>query len=393
MTGSVGAATAAMSRRGNRFFETDNEYEVILPSLPTGRIVFNTVFLHADVRARPYRVEDFRDALAHLKLLPDVTALGAYRMSHVWAVTFDSAHAVKKMLAAGEMQVKERRCLIIDPANQDVRMKIHWLLPGVPDEDVRAAFVPYGKVTDVKAERWRVQGVTDKGSTTRLVSLSLRAGVKLDDFPHQVSIAGELALVVVPGRAPLCLRFRGKGHVRRDCKIPRCGACRRFGHEESECARTYASVTGRSSNEGASDLMMDELDAEEAATAKGGNVLETLVPLSTSVAEGSGRLEPASSVLQDGLPDEKAAVLEDAAARPNEASENAESQQEEMVVSLAASSSQAGKRPREKNSDAPHTPEEGAEEPPAKAPGVRRPSFKPRPNVPPDPRQAAKPPP
>ncbi|KAK8767548.1 hypothetical protein V5799_005670 [Amblyomma americanum] len=139
--------------------------------------------------------------------------------------------------------------------------------------------------------------------------------------------------------------------------------------------------------------MMDELDAEEAATGKGGNVLETLVPHSTSVAEGSGRLEPASSVLQDGSPDEKAAVLEDAAARPNEASENAESQQEEMVVSLAASSSQAGKRPRQKNSDAPHTPEEGAEEPPAKAPGVRRPFFKPRPNVPADPRQAAKPPP
>ncbi|XP_077509115.1 uncharacterized protein LOC144120525 [Amblyomma americanum] len=320
MTGSVGAATAAMSGRGNRFFETDNEYEVILPSLPTGRIVFNTVFLHADVRARPYGVEDFRDTLAHLKLLPDVTALGAYRMSHVLAVAFDSAHAVKKMLAAGEMQVKERRCLIIDPANQDVRMKIHWLLPGVPDEELRAAFVPYGKVTEVKAERWRVQGITDKGSTTRLGSLSLKAGVKLDDLPHQVSIAGELALVVVPGRAPLCLRCRGKGHVRRECKIPRCGACRRSGHAESECARTYASVTGRSSNEAASELMMDELDAEEAATGKtgkGGNVLETLVPHSTSVAEGSGRLEPAPSVPQDDLPDEKAAVLEDAAARPN----------------------------------------------------------------------------
>ncbi|XP_077513017.1 uncharacterized protein LOC144124249 [Amblyomma americanum] len=257
-----------MSGRGNRAFASDEEYQVILPTLPTGRVVLNTVFLHADVRARPYRVEDFRDALAQLMLLPEVIALGAYRMSHVWAVTFASAEAVTKILSAGDLKVKDRRCLVIDPANQDVRVKLHWLLHNVPDEDVRVAFAPYGKVSEVSKERWRVQGVASKGSTTRLVSLKMNPGVKLEDLPHEVRVGGELALVVVPGRAPLCLRCHGTGHIRRECKVPRCGACRRYGHEESSCVRTYASAAVPVNTEDVSELLLDEADAEEVS---GGN--------------------------------------------------------------------------------------------------------------------------
>ncbi|XP_077523569.1 uncharacterized protein LOC144134535 [Amblyomma americanum] len=272
MTGSVGAATAVMSGRGNRAFASDEEYQVILPTLPTGRVVLNTVFLHADVRARPYRVEDFRDALAQLMLLPEVIALGAYRMSHVWAVTFASAEAVTKILSAGDLKVKDRRCLVIDPANQDVRVKLHWLLHNVPDEDVRVAFAPYGKVSEVSKERWRVQGVASKGSTTRLVSLKMNPGVKLEDLPHEVRVGGELALVVVPGRAPLCLRCHGTGHIRRECKVPRCGACRRYGHEESSCVRTYASAAVPVNTDISSELVMDEADAEDAAAEAGDSV-------------------------------------------------------------------------------------------------------------------------
>ncbi|XP_049519378.1 uncharacterized protein LOC125943872 [Dermacentor silvarum] len=278
MTGSVGAASAAQSGRGNRNFAADG-YQVVLPSLPTGRFVVNTVFLHCDIRARPYRVEDFRDALAPLSLLPEVIALGAYRMSHVWAVTFKSAEAVKKILAASELKVKGRRCVVIDPGNQDVRMKVHWLLHNIPDDDVRVAFLPYGKVTEISRERWRVHGIADKGSTTRLVSLRLKAGVKLEDLPHQVNVAGEQALVVVSGRAPMCLRCHTTGHISRDCRVPKCSACRRFGHEEGQCPKTYASVTGPSSAEEPSELLMDETDAEEAAKPSGDAATGKMVTL------------------------------------------------------------------------------------------------------------------
>ncbi|XP_049271436.1 uncharacterized protein LOC125758378 [Rhipicephalus sanguineus] len=263
---SDGAAIAATPGRGNRFSETDNEYQVVLPSLPTGRLVLNTVFLHADVSARPYKVEDFRDALAQRSILPEVIALGAYRMSHVWAVTLKDAESTKMLVNTGELQVKGKRCIVIDPANRDIRMKVHWLLHSVPDEDLRLALAPFGKVTDVVRERWRAEGVADKVSTTRVVTLKMNAGVKIDDLPHQLSVSGELALVVVPGRAPLCLRCRGTGHIRRECRIPRCGVCRRFGHEDRQCQRTYASVTAPGSSEESADLLIDEADSEETAS-------------------------------------------------------------------------------------------------------------------------------
>ncbi|XP_037568295.2 uncharacterized protein LOC119449185 [Dermacentor silvarum] len=245
MSCSGGAVLAAQPSHGNRIIaDEDKEYQVVLPQLPTGPCVLNTVFLHGDVTARHLRTEDFRDPLARLGLLPEVVSLGAFQMNHVWAVTFRSSEATKKMLAFGEIMVKERRCLVLDPASQEVRVKVFWLLHHVPDDDVCAALAPYGKATGVARQRWRVQGTTDKGSTTRTVTLKLKAGVTIDDMPHQFRVAGMMALLLAPGRAPLCLRCNRTGHIRRQCRVSRCALCRRFGHDERQCVRTYVFSIG-----------------------------------------------------------------------------------------------------------------------------------------------------
>ncbi|XP_077553655.1 arylsulfatase B-like [Haemaphysalis longicornis] len=169
------------------------------------------------------------------------------------------------MLEAKDVRVKGRQCIVIDPTNQDLRLKLHWLLHNVTEEDVRVALSPYGRFTDVTRERWRVQGIHDKGSTTRAVTLKLKAGVRAEDLPHQLRVAGESALVVVPGRAPQCLRCQSTGHMRRECKVPRCSVCRRFGHEAAQCTRTYAAVTGPVPDDSSADLVMDAEEAEELA--------------------------------------------------------------------------------------------------------------------------------
>ncbi|XP_077528307.1 uncharacterized protein LOC144139962 [Haemaphysalis longicornis] len=186
-------------------------------------------------------------------------------MNHVWAVTFKDADGAKKFVAVGEVQVKGRRCVVIDPRNQDVRLKLHWVLHFVPDDEIRAALGPYGKVTEVTRDRWRVQGCTAQSSTTRLVTLKLKAGVSVEDQPHQLRVAGEQALVVVPGRVPVCLRCHRSGHIRRECRVPRCASCRRFGRDESDCVRTYANVTGPTKSDREAEYIMDAADAEDAA--------------------------------------------------------------------------------------------------------------------------------
>ncbi|XP_065286600.1 uncharacterized protein [Dermacentor albipictus] len=391
MTGSVGAATAAIASRGNRNFSSEEGYDLILPNLPTGRFVVNTVFLHGDVQARPYRVEDFRDALSGMSLLPEVIALGAYRMSHVWAVTFSNAEAVKKLLAASELKVKGRRCVVIDPGNQDVKMKVHWLLHNVPDDDVRVAFLPYGKVTDISRERWRVHGISDKGSTTRLVSMRLKAGVKLEDLPHQLNVAGEQALVVVSGRPPMCLRCHATGHIRRDCRVPKCSACRRFGHEEGQCPKTYASVAGPTSGEDSSELLMDENDAEEASKPSKDTTVRKMVTLAANKPFLEERRQPAErerDTKDQAM--EKATTSKDAC-QPISEDTKVEETQETCMDVVESLTGQSTKRPLEESVE---EADKGVEEtePPPKGLGIRRSSAKQRPNFSAERRPAEKPP-
>lgn len=49
------------------------------------------------------------------------------------------------------------------------KLKQRWVLHGVVDDDFRAAFAAFSKVTQAARELWRVHGVNLKGSTTRTV--------------------------------------------------------------------------------------------------------------------------------------------------------------------------------------------------------------------------------
>ncbi|XP_037568174.1 uncharacterized protein LOC119449053 [Dermacentor silvarum] len=390
MSRSVGAVFAAMPSRGNRMTATaEPDYHVVLPPLPTGSCVLNTVFLHGDVKARPFRVEDFRDTLAHLELLPEVVALGAFQMNHVWAVTFESAEATKKMLKHAEVQVKERRCLVVDPHNREVRLKLHWLLHNVHDDDVHAAFVPYGKVSDIQKERWRVQGVTDKGSSMRTVSLKLKPGLTIDDLPHQIRIAGIMALVVVAGRAPLCLRCNRTGHIRRECRVPRCSVCRRFGHEDSQCVRTYASIAGPPKNEEiVNELLMDEVDAEEICSASG----PTLSPPSKKdlavTTEKHDLTQVASeAILTSGAPTpaKEAETNNDASAGKQPSATTSQDDACLMDTTETSKATAAAKRTHEESAGGEQKlSTSSASEPPVKTATGRRPTFRPAPNLPPD---------
>ncbi|KAG0426390.1 hypothetical protein HPB47_026520 [Ixodes persulcatus] len=55
------------------------------------------------------------------------------------------------------------------------------------------------------------------------------------------------------------------GHIRRDCRAPRCPECRAFGHEQDDCVRFYARAPGRGVNDDYADDGMDEEEAERAA--------------------------------------------------------------------------------------------------------------------------------
>lgn len=73
-------------------------------------------------------------------------------------VTLHTKDAKRRLVAAKELEVKGLRCLVVDPSNSEVRVRVHWLPFHVPDEAVQRALAPYGKVNEVIRETWRAEG-------------------------------------------------------------------------------------------------------------------------------------------------------------------------------------------------------------------------------------------
>ncbi|KAM7314672.1 uncharacterized protein ISCGN_004456 [Ixodes scapularis] len=166
-------STATDSRCITAERRDDAAYCVILPTLPTGVYALHSVFLHADIGARPYRIEDFKDGLEHAGVLGDIAACGSYQMNHVWMVTLRSPTAKQRLVDAQVFEVKGRRCLVIDPDKAEVRLKLHWIPFYIPDDNVKKALEQYGKLEEIERETWRVNGFEGVQSTTRAVRLTL----------------------------------------------------------------------------------------------------------------------------------------------------------------------------------------------------------------------------
>ncbi|CAN8000714.1 unnamed protein product [Ixodes pacificus] len=230
---------------------------------------------------------------------------------------------------------------------------------------------------EITRDKWRVQGCQDKVSTTRSVTLRLRAGGTANDLPHQLRVAGDLALVVVPGRPPLCLRCRRTGHIRRECRVPRCASCGRFGQDEGECVKTYASVAETVRGHDPSEHLMDAADAEEVVGGGADEPPSEATPTLPDLADGDGgsdskeergpalKVSPASS-----------ANVSQAVDKADDAPAGTE------LGEVMDTTGAVTKRPREDKAEGEqNTGETSTEEPPPKTTQSRRMSFIPKPNI------------
>ncbi|KAG0433283.1 hypothetical protein HPB47_020058 [Ixodes persulcatus] len=258
------------------------EYKILLPPLPDGKLLENSLILHGDPSARPYRIDDFGPALKKIINPNELASLGAYQYNHVWLLTVRSAKEKERLLQLREIQVKNKTCLIIDGSKTALSMKVHWVPTSVPDANVASAFSTFGKIKSIVRDKWHYSGFEQVETTTRILSIELNEGVTADSLPHQLKILGTTVLVSVPGRAPQCLRCRQVGHVRGQCRAPWCSACRKFGHDPEDCIQTYANRTAASLQIPTEYLM----DAEETA--------QTEVSAEVSTAHSTAHVEAAS---------------------------------------------------------------------------------------------------
>ncbi|KAG0416028.1 hypothetical protein HPB47_006779, partial [Ixodes persulcatus] len=258
------------------------EYKILLPPLPNGKLLENSLILHGDPSARPYRIDDFGPALKKIINPNELASLGAFQYNHVWLLTVRSSKEKERLLQLREIQVKNKTCLIIDGSKTALSMKVHWVPTSVPDANVASVFSTFGKIKSIVRDKWHYSGFEEVETTTRILSIELNEGVTADSLPHQLKMLGTTVLVSIPGRAPQCLRCRQVGHVRGQCRAPWCGVCRKFGHDPEDCIQTYANRTAASLQIPTEDLM----DAKETA--------QTEVSAEVSTAHSTAHVEAVS---------------------------------------------------------------------------------------------------
>ncbi|KAH7966878.1 hypothetical protein HPB49_020222 [Dermacentor silvarum] len=296
MARSVRGSSAAAAGRGDRFSSAPPDYRILLPTLPSGESMQQCIFLHGDLAKRPYRLEDFREPLEEAGIIKNITGIGAFQMNHIWLVKLRTKADKDALLKTGGLQVKGGFCAVIDPIQQDVTVKVHWVDFAVQNESFRQVLSNFGDVLEVSNDNWSVAGFEHATSTTRVVRMRLKEGVVLDDLPHLFKFGSGTVLLVAPGRSPLCLRCRRQGHIRRDCQTPRCGVCRVFGHESQDCARSYARVTKTVIP--TDDIQENIMDAEEAEkSAPNSNIKEHVGEVQETDAKKAGGTMPDSQDL------------------------------------------------------------------------------------------------
>ncbi|XP_065307214.2 uncharacterized protein [Dermacentor albipictus] len=307
---SAGNSASALGRGSHPPSSTDSgNYKVVLPRLPTGNTVLNSVFLHADLAGRPYRAPDFRDALLSVLNATDILGAGQYQMSHLWLVTCVNSIAKQKLVDKGELLVKGLKCLVIDPECKNIKMKLLWLPPHLEQRRIVEALEPYGTVQSITREMWRCDGMEGWQMTNRDVAFTLKDGVSASNLPHLLSIYGHQCLILVPGRPPLCLRCNRVGHIRRQCRTPRCSNCHRYGHPADACVGTYADKL-RGNRPAEDDAITDHLmDVSEVVDATGETLPDTHRPeqVKPSSADISLSQKPASED-ETKVPDDEPSV-------------------------------------------------------------------------------------
>ncbi|XP_060082152.1 uncharacterized protein LOC132561440 [Ylistrum balloti] len=150
--------------------------------------------------------------------LPGEEIVSVFRCEapNTWFVTLRSEVHVDRVVEKGPM--KETYFSLV-PERCDQRrlsIRVQWLPSWISDDAIAEHFDGhYGKVVHVSRETTTI-GEVRLETGTRVLTLVIREGDQ-DLIPYRSRMFGKVALIIVPGRPPICLRCQQVGHVRSQC--------------------------------------------------------------------------------------------------------------------------------------------------------------------------------
>ncbi|KAH9366114.1 hypothetical protein HPB48_006493 [Haemaphysalis longicornis] len=168
-------------------------YRTLLPTLPTGKLSENSVFLHGDPSARPYKIDDVAAALSAVTDLKKITGLGPFQFNHVWMVTFQSPEQMKELASKGEIEAKEKGAWSLTrQSGKDSEAPL-----GTHNRAKRTSGAPprtLGVVKSVSFDKWRRPNMDHMEAPRGWLQIVPRDANSLDAIPHQVTIYGNPVL-------------------------------------------------------------------------------------------------------------------------------------------------------------------------------------------------------
>ncbi|PJE77722.1 hypothetical protein CI610_03352 [invertebrate metagenome] len=135
---------------------------------------------------------------------------------NTWFVTVEDEVTVDSIVERGPIKEKY---FTLSPDRCDQRrltVRVQWLPSWIADDSIAEYFAEFfGKVVNISRETTAIGKVTLE-TGTRVITLIIREGDQ-DRIPYKAKLFGKTALIMVPGRPPVCLRCQQVGHVRSQC--------------------------------------------------------------------------------------------------------------------------------------------------------------------------------
>ncbi|XP_033727617.1 uncharacterized protein LOC117316947 [Pecten maximus] len=150
--------------------------------------------------------------------VPGKEIVSVFRLEapNAWFVTLNSEDLVDDVVGKGPMRQPH---FTLSPERCDQRrlsLRVQWLPTWISDDAIAAYFHQlYGKVINISRETTTV-GTVLLETGTREITMVIREGDQ-DRIPYRARLFGKVALIMVPGRPPICLRCQQVGHVRSQC--------------------------------------------------------------------------------------------------------------------------------------------------------------------------------
>lgn len=153
-------------------------------------------------------------ALKNIVNPDDVTAIFKVDIGGVWYTTFTTEDIADKVINS-DFTSLDTRVAVSRADTRTVLLKVLWLPVWLKLTAVESFLEQYGKIVSCSRETEKSEGITFANGN---IKVTLEISEKdVQSLPYRTSIAGKDCLLTVVGRAPLCLKCRTVGHIRKNC--------------------------------------------------------------------------------------------------------------------------------------------------------------------------------